>query len=164
MSIIEKIKQSVVGATGLPFLYDTPQTLNERLDKLESTQFPCAMLHIVQSGAVQDQNGILRERLTIEILFATLSRLDFDGLQVENNELDVMKRHAFVWLQALMRSRDLRLVANNGTQRYYATDDAIISAYGVNVTIDEIKGFSPCDVPEPEPEPEPDDESAENGE
>lgn len=158
MSIIEKIKQSVTGATGLPFLYDTPQTLNVRLDKLESTQFPCAMLHIVQSGAIQDQNGILRERLTIEILFATLSRLDFDGLQVENNELDTMKRHAFVWLQALLRSRDLRLVSNNGTQRYYATDDAIISAYGVNVTIDEIKGFSPCDVPEPS------DESAENGE
>ena len=152
MSIIEKIKQSVVGATGLPFYYDTPQTLNLRLD---TAQFPCAMLHIVQSGAIQDQNGILRERLTIEVLFATLSNLDFDGLTVEAQELDGMKRKAFAWLQALMRSRDLRLVANNGTQRYYATDDAIISAYGVNVTIDEVKGVSPCSIPEPEPEPEP---------
>ena len=106
------------------------------------------MLHIVQSGAIQDQNGILRERLTIEVLFATLSNLDFDGLTVEAQELDEMKRKAFAWLQNLFRSRDLRLVSNNGTQRYYATGDAIISAYGVNVTIDEVQGVSPCYIPD----------------
>ena len=145
MSIIDKIRQSVERATGLPFYYDTPQTLNVRLD---TAQFPCAMLHIVQSGAIQDQNGILRERLTIEVLFATLSNLDFDGLAVEAQELDEMKRKAFTWLHDLFRSRDLRLVANNGTARYYANDDAIISAYGVNVTIDEVQGVSPCSIPD----------------
>ena len=147
MSIIDKIKQSVTAATGLPFYYDTPQTLNTRLDR---AQFPCAMLDIVQSGAVFDNNGILRERLTIEVVFATMSHLDFDGIDVENNEIDKMKEKAFIWLLSLQRSHDIRLVSLNGTTRYYATNDFINSGYGVNITIDEIKGFSKCDVPEPE--------------
>ena len=143
MSIIDKIKSSVEVATGLPFYYDTPQTLNVRMDSA-NWQFPCAMLNIVQAGAVTDQNGIMRERLTIEVLFSQLSNLDFDGIKVEADELDEMKRKAFKWVQSLFRSHDLRLVSTNGTNRYYATDDAIISAYGINVTIDEIQGVAPC--------------------
>ena len=143
MSIIDKIKNSITAATGLPFYYDTPQTLNVRLDR---AQYPCAMLHILQSGAITDANGILRERLTIEMLFATTSRLDFDGTDVEANEIDWLKKYAFTWLMKLLRSRDLRLVSINGTNRYYATDDAIYSAFGVNVTLDEAQGFSACDL------------------
>lgn len=143
MSVIEKIKESVTTATGLPFYYDTPQTLNVRLDKAE---YPCAMLHILQSGTVTDTNGILHERLTIEMLFADQSRLDFDGEQVEAYELDALKRLAFKWVLNLYRSRALRLVSVNGTNRYYATDDAIYSAFGVQVTIDEAEGVSPCDL------------------
>lgn len=143
MSIIGKIKQSITAATGLPFYYDTPQTLNIRLD---NAIYPCAMMHIIQSGAVVAENGIVRERLTIEVLFATTSHLDFDGLEVENNELDVMKLKAFTWLLALYRSHDLHLSSINGTSRYYATDDAIYSAYGVNVTIEEVAGVSKCTI------------------
>lgn len=149
MSIIDKIKKSVEEATGLPFYYDTPETLNQRMSGSSAKRpwvFPCAMLNILKSGAVQDQNGILRERLTVEVLFATQSDLDFDGVQVEACEIDKMKERAFTWLLALMRSRVLRLVSLNGTNRYYATDDAIYSAYGVNVTIDEVQGFSPCNL------------------
>ena len=142
MSIIEKIKQSVERATGLPFYYDTPQTLNVRLDR---ATYPCAMLHIVTSGALADDNGIMRERLNVEVLFTTTSRLDFDGVDVEDNELDKLKLKAFQWLLALMRSRELRLVSLNNTNRYYATDDAIYSAYGVNVTLEEIQGVTACD-------------------
>lgn len=145
MSIIEKIKNSITAATGLPFYYDTPQTLNIRLDR---AQYPCAMLNILQSGAVTDANGILRERLTIEILFATTSHLDFDGTDVEANEIDGLKKHAFTWLIKLLRSHDLRLVSVNGTNRYYATEDAIYSAFGVNVTLDEAQGFSACNIKE----------------
>ena len=143
MSIIEKIKESVTTATGLPFYYDTPQTLNVRLDTAE---YPCAMLHILQSGTVTDTNGILHERLTIEMLFADQSRLDFDGEQVEAYELDALKRFALKWVLHLYRSRALRLVSVNGTNRYYATDDAIYSAFGVQVTIDEAEGVSQCDL------------------
>lgn len=143
MSIIDKIKASIEAATGLPFYYDTPQTLNIRLD---NAHYPCAMLHILQSGAVTDTNGILRERLTIEVLFATQSRLDFDGVEVERQELDKMKLHAFTWLLKLSRSRDLRLITMNGTSRYYATEDMILSAYGVNVTVEDVQGVSKCDI------------------
>ena len=142
MSIIEKIKNGVVAVTGLPFYYDTPQTLNQRLD---TATYPCAMLNIVQSGAIMDANGVLHERMTIEVLFVINSHLDFDGLDVEKYELDKMKEHAFKWLLSLFKSRDLRLVSVNSTNRYYATDDAINSAYGVNVTIEEIVGVSKCD-------------------
>lgn len=143
MSIIEKIKRSVEGTTGLPFYYDTPQTLNVRADY---AAYPCVMLHIVESGAVEDTNGILRERLTVNVLFVTESSLDFDGITVEAYELDEMKKMAFRWLLTLKRSHDLRLQSINGTNRYYATDDAILSAFGVNVTIDEAQGVTPCDL------------------
>lgn len=142
MSIISKIKASVENATGLPFYYDTPQTLNVRLD---NATFPCAMLHIVESGAVEDVNGILRERLTVTVLFADTSSLDFDGVTVEEDELDVLKRKAFNWLLSLRRSHELKLVSENGTNRYYASEDAIISAYGVNVTLEEVQGVTFCD-------------------
>ena len=143
MSIIKKIKQSVESATGLPFYYDTPQMLNVRLDR---ATYPCAMLHIVTSGALADDNGIMCERLNMEVLFTTTSSLDFDGVDVENNELDKMKEYAFKWLLSLISTRTgLRLVAINGTNRYYATDDAIYSAYGVNVTLEEIQGVTACD-------------------
>lgn len=145
MSIIDKIKNSVESATGLPFYYDTPQTLNIRLER---ATFPCAMLNIVQSGAVYDQNGILRERLVVEVLFTTNSRLDFDGVEVERLELDKMKERAFSWLLSLFRSHQLRLVSLNSTNRYYATDDVIYSAYGVNVTLEELQGVSRCDFAE----------------
>ena len=146
MSIIDKIKNTVESATGLCFYYDTPQTLNMRLD---NAPFPCAMLHIVTSGAIADENGIIRERLTVEVLFAQKSRLDFDGVQVEECELDEMKRKAFEWLVYLRRwnSNGVRLISTNGTNRYYATDDAIFSAYGVNVTLEEIEGVSKCNTP-----------------
>lgn len=148
MSIIDKIKASITAATGLPFYYDTPQTLNLRLD---TATYPCAMLHILQSGTVVDTNGIIRERLMIEMLFATASNLDFDGTDVEANELDPLKRKAFAWLLNLYRSQDLRLISINGTNRYYATDDAIYSAFGVGVTIEEAQGVSKCDIEQPEP-------------
>lgn len=146
MSIITKIKNSVEAATGLSFYYDTPQTLNYRLDRVT---FPCAMMHIAQSGTITDQNGILHERLTISVIFATTSRLDFDGLSVEENEIDGLKQKAFLWLVSLKNNHDLRLISENGTERYYATDDAIFSAFAVNVTIEEISGVSKCDIPEP---------------
>lgn len=148
MTIIDKIKNSITAATGLPFYYDTPQTLNIRLDR---ATFPCVMLHILQTGTALDTNGIIRERITIEMLFTTVSNLDFDGTDVEANELDALKRKAFAWLVALHRSHDLRVVSINGTSRYYATDDVIYSAFGVNVTLDEVQGVSSCDIEPVEP-------------
>lgn len=142
MDIISKIKQSVEEATGLAFYYDTPQTLNYRLDNVE--RFPCAMLDIVESGVVEDVNGIIRERLTITVLFAEPSELDFDGIDVESRQLDRLKTYAFSWLVSLRKSHELRLISNNSTRRLYASDDIVMCAYGVNVTIEDIEGVSIC--------------------
>lgn len=137
MTIIDKIKQSVEQATGLPFVYDTPQTLNVRLDNME---LPCAMMQVVESGAVSDENGLIRERLTAMVLFADKTDLDFDGVQNEVEHLDAMKKQAFRWLLALRRSDALRLVDTGSTARYYASEDAILTAFGVTVTIEEVEG------------------------
>lgn len=154
MTIIGKIKETVEAATGLCFFYDTPQTLNLRLD---NAPFPCALMHIVESGAFADDNGVIRERLTVEVLFASKSRLDFDGLQVEESELDAMRNAAFEWLLYLRmhaHKKGLRFVSNNSTNRYYSTYDAIFSAYGVNVTLEDMDGVSKCALlPPPTPEP-----------
>ena len=137
MTIIDKIKQSVEDATGLQFLYDTPETLNTRLDNMP---LPCAMMQIVESGAVVDENGLIREQLTVMVLFTDKTELDFDGVQNEREHLDAMKRKAFRWLLALRRSDALRLTETGTTARYYATEDAIVTAYGVTVTIEDTEG------------------------
>lgn len=141
--IISKIEKSITDATGLPYYYDTPQTLNVRLDR---AQMPCAMMQILSSGTVLDENGILRERLTVEMIFANVCQLDFDGKDAEKNVIHPLKVQAFKWLLFLYRSHDLRIVSVNNTQRYYATDDVIFGGFGVNVTLDEIAGISKCDI------------------
>lgn len=137
MTVIDKIKESVERATGLQFFYDTPQTLNTRLDDMP---LPCAMMQIVESGAAISENGVIRERLNVLVLFADKSELDFDGVQNERTRLDGLKKQAFAWLQALMRSETLQVVRIGNTARYYASDDAIVTAFAVNVELEEIEG------------------------
>lgn len=137
MTIIDKIKQSVEQATGLPFYYDTPQTLNVRLDNL---QLPCAMMNVVESGATADENGVMREQVTAMVLFTDTTTLDFDGIDNEREHLDAMKKAAFRWLLSLRRSDTLRLMSTGGTARFYATEDAIVTAFGVTVTLEELEG------------------------
>ena len=137
MTIIDKIQESVEKATGLRFCYDTPQTLNERLDNIA---MPCAMMQIVESGAVVDENGVIRERLNVLVLFVDESDLDFDGVENEAEKLEGMKKAAFRWLLELRQSETLRLVSIGNTQRYYATDDAVYTAFAVNCTIEDLEG------------------------
>lgn len=137
MTIIDKIKKSVEESTGLAFYYDTPQTLTYRADNVT---MPCAMMNIATAGTIYDENGIIHERLTIQVLFVNTSELDFDGIENERERLDTLKKAAFRWLLSLRRSEDLRLISEQGTSRYYATEDAICTAYGVTVTIEEIEG------------------------
>lgn len=153
MTIIEKLAQSIHDVLDIknaegevvrpfPFYYDTPQTLNVRLD---NANFPCAFLHVIESGTADDTNGILRERIMCQVMFANLTVLDFDGLENERI-IDALKRIAFVWLQGLRKSQDLRLASNIRTRRLYASEDAILTVFGVTITVEEIDGISPCDV------------------
>lgn len=145
MTIIEKLESTIHQALGeqFPFYYDTPSTLNLRLD---NARFPCAFLHVIESGAVRNDVGILREQLTCQILFTAPSNLDFDGIENERiiNEL---KQNAFIWLQILNRNDLLTLDSIDGTTRLYATEDAILTAFGVTIRVTEIEGVTPCDVP-----------------
>lgn len=142
MNIIEKIKESVESSTKLPFYYDSPETLNTRLDNVE---LPCAMMELIEQGAVTDDNGIIRERLTIQVLFTDLCDLDIDGITAENI-IDRLKRKSFLWLCDLRKSYELKLVQTLGTARYYASNDAIVCAYGVTIQVEEVEGISSCSV------------------
>ena len=144
-SVIKKIEKTVKDAMSgeYPFYYDTPQTLNQRLD---NAAYPCVMLHILESNALVDTNGIFRERLSIEMLFANTMQLDFDGIDTEEQKMQALKEAGFAWLVMLYRSHELRLIAINGTHRYYASDDSIIGAYGISVTLEEVQGFAKCNI------------------
>ena len=145
MTIIEKLKTTIHKALGeqFPFYYDTPNTLNLRLD---NARFPCAFLNVIESGAVRNEVGILREQLTCQVLFTAPSSLDFDGIENERI-INGLKHDAFVWLQVLANNDLLDLDSIDGTTRLYATEDAILTAFGVTIRVTEIEGVSPCDVP-----------------
>lgn len=154
MTIIDKIAASIHAALDVrneqgevveafPFYYDTPETVNLRLDQ---AQYPCAFMHVVESGTADDTNGIIRERLLCQMVFTAPTVLDFDGLENERI-IDPLKHAAFVWLQEVRRSSDLRLASIESTERLYATNDAILTAFAVTVRIEEVDGVSPCDLP-----------------
>lgn len=141
MTIIDKIKQSVENATALDFLYHAQGEINELIARTES--LPCAFAFLIDSGTVEDTNGMFHERVTFAVIFADKTQFDFNAL--ENEEIiDRMKVRAFRWLQSLRLSDDLQLVSINNTQRLYDTTTDILTGYAVNVTLQEVKGYGVC--------------------
>lgn len=144
MTIIEKIKKTIVPLMGDRFVYDSEAQLNCILDNEE---FPLAFMTLVETGTVQDSLGRFGERLTIDMHFATLADQDMDG---EENEklLDDMKRIALgKWLPSLRDADGIRLVSVNSTRRIYmrfGQYDVVLTAYVVNVTIDDLETFGEC--------------------
>ena len=80
MTIIDKIKNSVESVTGMQFIYESPQTINTRLDNMP---MPCCFMNIIDQGVAIDDNGIIREQMTIQVMFCDLCELDFDGIDAE---------------------------------------------------------------------------------
>lgn len=141
MTIIDKIKKSVEDATSLNFLYHAQGEINEMISRAES--LPCAFAFLLDSGTVEDTNGMFHERVTFAVIFADKTQFDFNAL--ENEEIiDRMKVRAFRWLQSLRLSDDLQLVSINNTQRLYDTTTDILTGYAVNVTLQELKGYGVC--------------------
>lgn len=144
MTIIDKIKQTVAPLMNGRFVYDSEAQLNVILD---NEQFPLAFMTLVDTGTIQDQLGRFGERLTIDMHFATLADPDMAG---EPNEvlIDEMKRIALgQWLPALRDADGIQLVSVNSTRRIYmrfSQYDVILTAYVVNVTIDDKETFGPC--------------------
>lgn len=140
MTIIDKIKNSVESITGMQFIYESPQTINTRLDNMP---MPCAFMNIIDQGVAIDDNGIIREQMTIQVMFCDLCDLDFDGIDAEKI-IDRLKKIAFSWVAKSMASTEFKVKAILGTNRYYADNDAIVCAFSVSLQIEEIDGVSKC--------------------
>lgn len=142
MTIIEKIKQSVEVATGMPFLYHAAGELNELLARCSS--LPVAYSFLIDSGTIDDVNGQYHERVTLAVMFCDKTAFDFNA--IENEQIiDRMKVKAYKWLTALRSSIDLQIVSINNTQRLYDNTTEILTGYAVNITLEDMRGYGLCD-------------------
>lgn len=145
MTIIEKIKQSVEGATGMPFLYHAAGELNELLARCK--ELPVAYSFLIDSGTIDDVNGRYHERVTLAVMFC--DKTDFDFNAMENEQIiDRMKVKAYKWLQSLRMSNALHVVSVNNTQRLYDNTTDILTGFAVNITIEDVAGVGECELPE----------------
>lgn len=141
MTIIEKIKTSVEGATALGFLYHAAGEINELIARAES--LPVAFAFLLDSGTIEDVNGMYHERVTLAVIFADKTQFDFNALENEQI-INEMKIKAFRWLQSLRLSDTLLVVSINSTQRLYDTTTDVLTGYAVNITLEEIQGYGVC--------------------
>lgn len=145
MTIIEKIKQSVEGATGVPFLYHAAGELNELIARCN--ELPIAYSFLIENGAIDDVNGRYHERVTIAVIFCDKTEFDFNA--IENEQIiDRMKVKAYKWLQSLRMSNALRVVSVNNTQRLYDNTTDVLTGYAINITIEDVAGVGECELPE----------------
>lgn len=145
MTIIEKIKQSVEGATGMPFLYHAAGELNELIARC--SELPVAYSFLIDSGTIDDVNGRYHERVTLAVMFCDKTDFDFNALENEQI-IDRMKAKAYKWLQSLRMSNALRIVAVNNTQRLYDDTTDVLTGFAVNITLEDIAGAGECELPE----------------
>ena len=145
MTIIEKIKQSVEGATGMPFLYHAAGELNELIARCKS--LPVAYSFLIDSGTIDDVNGRYHERVTLAVMFCDKTEFDFNALENEQI-IDQMKVKAYKWLQSLRMSNTLRIVSINSTQRLYDNTTDVLTGFAVNITIDDLAGVGECELPD----------------
>lgn len=145
MTIIEKIKQSVEGATGMPFLYHAAGELNELIARCN--ELPVAYSFLIDSGTIDDVNGRYHERVTLAVMFCDKTEFDFNALENEQI-IDRMKVKAYKWLQSLRMNNALRVVSVNNTQRLYDNTTDILTGFAVNITIEDVAGVGECELPE----------------
>lgn len=145
MTIIEKIKQSVEGATGMLFLYHAAGELNELIARCK--ELPVAYSFLLDSGTIDDVNGRYHERVTLAVMFCDKTEFDFNAL--ENEEIiDRMKVKAYKWMQSLRMSNALRVVSINNTQRLYDNTTDVLTGFAVNITLEDIAGVGECELPD----------------
>lgn len=143
MNVIEKLKLNIERATGLPFVYGSRGDINRALDR---APLPCAFAYLLETNAVNDTNGICRERLTLAVFFVDKTTFDFEAIENENI-IDRCKKIALGWYVKNRTWDDLRFVSLNNTLRVYdEIADATVTGYALNVTIEEADGVGNCDV------------------
>ena len=146
MSIIDKIKASVEAVIGQDrFYYNDGDGLNIDLD---NANYPCAYAQLIEMGTLVDSFGMYHERVAIGIFFADIADVDLKPIPNEQI-LTRLKKSALVWLATMQNNDQLKLVEVRGTDRVYiqsANFDVRLTAYVVNVTLEEIEGFGVCDI------------------
>ena len=153
MTIIDKLKASIEALeveqgsnTHMPFVYAPAEVQNIVLDGMQP---PFVVCMPIESAAVEDTGGTIRERITIAVWFADLMcenvAGDYDALENEQI-IDRCKRRAFRWAASLSPAKDLRLVSLNGSMRAYLERDAFLTGYMLNATIEEMDGVSRCNI------------------
>lgn len=147
MSIVDKIKKSVEDATGRPFIYDTLEGLNVEIGRRSTARVVWSAL--VDSGTIEDENGMIHERVNMALFFCD-KMAGLDCFSLENERvLTECKRAAFTWLTQSRRDPEIRVVSVNATARTYQQLDDIITAFVLDVVIEEKEGFGVCDLPRP---------------
>lgn len=142
MNIIEKLADSVKKHTGLEMYYQSLEELNSILDRAE---MPCAYAFLVESAGVTMENGRVKERVTIEVCFTDLTEFDFNSWGNED-VIDTCKQNACKFLLGMQNDDNFRLVSVNGSDRVYEKRyDNPLTAFCVNITIEELIGLAECD-------------------
>lgn len=144
MTIIEAVKNSIE-RVGCAFLYHADGELNELVAREPAfdSDVPVALCYLLGSGSTDITAGVARERVNIGVFFSLKTNFDFDAIENERL-LDVCKQYAQRWLLSLNDDVWLRLVSLNSTERVYDTTTDILTAYAVNVTLEQVQGQTLC--------------------
>lgn len=145
MTIVEAIRRSVE-RQGMAFLYHSNGEVNELVSRepaYRDSELPVVICHLLSSGSMQNATGQWVERVQVAMFFSRLAEYDFNGEQNEQI-LERCKVAAQRWLHSLSDDDNMRLVSVNSTERIYNSTEDIITAYAVNVTIEELRGVGVC--------------------
>ena len=148
MSIIEKLKKSIESVIGEGrFYYNEAGGLNVDLD---NANYPCAFAQLVETGTIEDTLGSFHEQVSVLVYFADIADPDMEPMPNEDI-LTERKKQALVWLATLRNNDDLNIVSIGNTDRVYIKVDRFdvrLTAFAVNVTLQEVKGYGVCDIEE----------------
>lgn len=149
-SIIEKIKASVESIIGDGrFYYNDGNGLNVELD---DANYPCAFAQLIEAGTLADNFGQYHERVSVGIYFADVADIDMQPMPNEDI-LTGLKSSALIWLSSLRENDELNLIEVRNTDRVYIKSDRFdvrLTAFVLNVTLEEVKGFGVCDLKDSE--------------
>lgn len=144
MTIIEAIKRSVE-RLGCTFLYHADGELNELVARESAfdSDVPVVLCYLLGSGSTDITAGVARERVNVGLFFSKKTEYDFNAIENERI-IDVCKQYAQRWLLSLNDDVYIRLVSSNSTERVYDTTTDILTAYAVNVTLEQVQGQTLC--------------------
>lgn len=148
VSIIEELQRTIESYTSMRFFYGTLEALNVEITRQQDANIVwCVRL---SEGTIEEDGGQLRERLPVALFFCRPSeQYDIDSIEAEQ-VLQNCRADAFGWLTRMRRDeRALRIVSLNGTSRAYNETDDFLLAYVLNVTLEEVEGYTKCDLPQP---------------